>query len=251
MVAVHRPSPALSMPRTGRSFVRPVLVSALLHLVALALFIRHLQTVSLNAGDGSVTPGGGGGGGGGSGVTLIELPPFHVAASRAPAPAAQRETPLPAVVLVEQPVPERTATLNPVSILVNPLPVPGAGVGVGAGLGPGAGTGAGGGVGGGIGPGTGSGGGAGGAGDAVFPPQPKYSILPPLPTPASVRGQMYRVRFWVDVQGRVTMVNVTPAIPDGEYRKKFLGSMREYTFTPARRADGTPVRGEAVVTITL
>jgi TonB family protein len=85
----------------------------------------------------------------------------------------------------------------------------------------------------------------------VFPPEPKYSILPPLPKPASVRGQTYRVRFWVDVSGRVTTVEVTPRIPDGEYRRKFLDLMRQYTFTPARRADGTPVRGETVVVITL
>jgi TonB family protein len=93
--------------------------------------------------------------------------------------------------------------------------------------------------------------GPGGAGDALFPPQPKYSILPPLPKPASVRGQAYRVRFWVDALGRVTRVDVTPSIPDGEYRRKFLSLMREYTFTPARRADGTPVRGEVEVVITL
>jgi len=66
-----------------------------------------------------------------------------------------------------------------------------------------------------------------------------------------VRGQTYRVRFWVDARGHVTMVDVTPPIRDGEYRKKFLGLMREYTFAPARRADGTPVRGIAELTITL
>lgn len=248
MVAVHRPPPTLSMPRTGRSFVRPVVVSALLHLVALALFIRQARTTLLSAGDGREAPGGGGG----AGVRMIELPPYRVAARETPAPVVvRRAVELPAVVVVEPFVSQRPVAINAANVATISVPLPASGAGAGSGLGPGAGSGTGGGVGSGTGPGTGSGAGVGGAGDAVFPPQPKYSILPPLPKPASVRGQAFRVRFWVDARGQVTMVDVTPPIRDGEYRKKFLGLMREYTFTPARRADGTPVRGIAELTITL
>ncbi len=98
--------------------------------------------------------------------------------------------------------------------------------------------------------GAGSGGGPGG-GAEVFPPQARFSILPPLPKPASVRGKSFRVRFWVSVTGRVTRVDVSPPIPDTEYRKRFVELMYEYTFTPAMRPDGTPVAGETVLTITL
>ncbi|HXV85069.1 MAG TPA: hypothetical protein VD793_00140 [Gemmatimonadales bacterium] len=233
------------MPRSGRSFLRPVLLSALAHALIIALFIRHAVSSSLNQGDGRDAPAGGGGGGG-RGVTLMELPAYRPAAPE-PAPRTQRPVlSLPRVMVVEPTVQERPATLSPVT-----LPVPSVVMGAGAGSGPGTGTGTGGGAGSGVGPGVGPGTGTGGEGDAVFPPQPKYSILPPLPKPASVRGRTYRVRFVVDPGGRVTSVDVTPTIPDGEYRKKFLSLMREYTFTPARRADGTPVRGHTEVTITL
>jgi hypothetical protein len=66
-----------------------------------------------------------------------------------------------------------------------------------------------------------------------------------------VRGKSFQVRFWVDPLGKVTRVEVSPEIPDAEYRKKFLALMYEYTFEPARRPDGTPVAGTAVLTITL
>jgi hypothetical protein len=66
-----------------------------------------------------------------------------------------------------------------------------------------------------------------------------------------VRGKTFRVHFWVDAGGRVTRVDVTPAIPDAEYRKQFVQLMYQYTFAPALRPDGTPVAGETVLTITL
>jgi hypothetical protein len=93
--------------------------------------------------------------------------------------------------------------------------------------------------------------GVGRGGNEVFPPQARYSILPPLPRPASVRGKTFRVHFWVDAQGKVTRVDVNPPIPDGEYRKQFVQLMYQYTFAPALRPDGTPVAGETVLTITL
>lgn len=99
----------------------------------------------------------------------------------------------------------------------------------------------------------GSGGGTGvsGEGAELLAPRPRYTVLPPLDRPASVRGKSFQVRFWVDPLGKVTRVEVSPEIPDAEYRKKFLALMYEYTFEPARRPDGTPVAGTAVLTITL
>jgi len=61
----------------------------------------------------------------------------------------------------------------------------------------------------------------------------------------------FRVHFWVSPGGQVTRVEVTPPIPDAEYRKLFMRHMYEYTFAPAIRPDGTPVAGETVLTITL
>ncbi|GBD32833.1 MAG: hypothetical protein KatS3mg081_2807 [Gemmatimonadales bacterium] len=90
-----------------------------------------------------------------------------------------------------------------------------------------------------------------GNGPNLLAPRPRYTVLPPLDRPASVRGKSFRVRFWVDQFGRVTRVEVSPEIPDTEYRKKFLALMYQYSFEPARRPDGTPVAGEAVLTITL
>ncbi|MGH7751216.1 MAG: hypothetical protein ACREN5_00230, partial [Gemmatimonadales bacterium] len=119
------------------------------------------------------------------------------------------------------------------------------GAGSGAGSGTGTGSGQGSGVGAGVGPGTG------GTGGDVFPPQARYSILPPLPKPAAVRGKSFQVHFWVSAAGRVTKVRVSPEIPDGAYRKKFLTLMHEYTFAPARTLDGTAVAGETTITVTL
>jgi hypothetical protein len=59
------------------------------------------------------------------------------------------------------------------------------------------------------------------------------------------------VHFWVDAGGRVTRVDVSPSISDGEYRKQFLQLMYQYTFAPALRPDGTPVAGETVMVFTL
>jgi hypothetical protein len=59
------------------------------------------------------------------------------------------------------------------------------------------------------------------------------------------------VHFWVDAAGRVTRVDVSPPIADGEYRRQFVALMYQYTFAPALQPDGTPVAGEMVLTITL
>lgn len=227
--------PTLRLPRTARSFYRPVAVSAALHLAVIALLIWE---TSRPPGSPPGLPGAPGLGNQASEprVTYLALPAY-----RAPAPPDQtrRQRPTPrSPVQVEV---LDVAITSSVADVVQMTALPGAlrgGGGVGTGSAPGAG-----GV-----PGTGSG--AAGAG-LVFPPQARFSILPPLPSPAAVRGKSYRVRFWVSATGRVTKVEVNPPIPDAEYRKQFIQLMSQYTFTPAMRPDGTPVAGETTVTITL
>jgi hypothetical protein len=207
------------------------------HLVVL-LFLVWLagraapRPVFIPAGPGPV-----GGGGGVREITYLTFPAFHgTAADQTREP--RRPRPTPQVQVVDLPTSTSVADVVPMASL-------GSGLGVPTGAGPGRGGGVGGGGGRGSGPGTI------GSGGEVFPPQARYSILPPLPRPSSVRGKTFQVHFWVDVGGRVTRVDVSPSISDGEYRKQFLQLMYQYTFAPALRPDGTPVAGETVLTITL
>ncbi len=194
----------------------------------------------------ALPPGGPGPPGGGASVERISF--LTLPAFREPAAADQtrepkrRRAPIVQVQVRDLPTGTSVAEVVPLSLL-------GRGLLGDSGLGRGAGGGVGRGGGPGVGPGTGPG--SGGAGGEVFPPQARYSILPPLPRPASVRGKTFRVHFWVDAGGRVTRVDVSPSIPDGEYRKQFVQLMYQYTFAPALRPDGTPVAGETILTITL
>lgn len=179
----------------------------------------------------------GGGGSGSPRVTYVTL----AAPSPSPRPAVDVVT-IPVVREIPVSIPEPQPLAQRVLSEVVAPPTGSAG-------GPGSGAGTGGGEGSGVGPGVGPG--TGGTGGDVFPPQPRYSILPPLPKPAAVRGKSFQVHFWVSASGRVTQVRVSPEIPDGGYRKKFLALMYEYTFAPARRLDGTPVAGETTITVRL
>ncbi|MBI2537802.1 MAG: hypothetical protein HYW06_12745 [Gemmatimonadetes bacterium] len=214
----------------------PVAVSAAVHLAV--ILWRVWETGRPPATVPSAPPGPAGGGG--RRVEYLSLPPY-----RAPAPPDQtRPQPLPSRPIMRAEVQDITPTTS-VADVVPATPLPGAlqgGAGAGTGV-AGIGTPRGTGAGSGAGP-------AGGSGEA-FPPQARYSILPPLPKPASVRGKSFRVRFWVSPTGRVTRVDVSPPIPDPEYRKRFIELMYQYTFTPAMRPDGTPVAGQAILTITL
>ena len=229
------PTPlSLRFPRAGRSFQGPVTVSAAVHVAVVLLLVWATSRPAA-----SPPPGTGGrpAGGGLEPVAYFTLPDF-----RTPAPPDQTRPRRPA----SQPVARvEMQDVTPTASLADaiPLAAPAGNFQV-SGLGGLAGS-------------AGSGGSArpGGAGPGsaseVFPPQARYSILPPLPAPASVRGMKFRVHFWVSPGGQVTRVEVTPSIPDAEYRKLFIRHMYEYTFAPALRPDGTPVAGETVLTITL
>lgn len=235
-----RPTPpSLRLPRTDPPFLRSIAGSAVLHLVVIAALVWAMGRADLMPPSLPGEPGPMGGGGGGGGEHRITLFTFS------PPPAAHA-TVQPVTLPGIREIPVDPPRVEPIEErLLTDVLIPAGGVSGGAGAGTG--------TGGGVGPGTGAGigPGAGGTGGDVFPPQARYSILPPLPKPAAVRGKSFEVQFWVDAQGSVTKVQVSPEIPDGAYRKKFIALMYQYTFAPARKRDGTAVAGETIITITL
>ena len=243
MMRPARP-PVLRLPRTQRSFRRPIAVSAAVH-AALALVllwaVNAIETGAPRVPGLPRAPGGGGGG-----IRYVELPAYRAPRASNPAAAVARTTPPKPRVEIRAVKPSLALT-DAAHVALVSLPaaepdiVPGAGPGVGGGVGSGAGGGS----------GTARGRGSGGTGGEIFPPQAQYSIFPPLPRPASVRGRTFRVHFWVNAAGRVTRVVVSPPIPDAGYAKQFTALMSQYTFTPALKPDGTATSGEAVLTITL
>lgn len=227
-----------------RGKLRGLGLSAVVHLVLLALVLWG-QHRMIEAG---MMPGlgpnkaGGGGGGGGRVVVLYVRPP----AASAPAPAI--DVPHLAVVTVPtaqlpEEVPVQMSAEEIRSLLQAATP------GNGSGTGPGSGTGSGGGSGSGVGTGTGPD--SGGGGGNVFPPTPQGIILPPPDRPSSVRGTTVRVRFEISARGEVLDVRIEPPIRDRHFRDEFLDRLRRYTFTPASTRDGRAVPGVFEIRITL
>jgi hypothetical protein len=234
--------PALRLPRTQRSFRRPIAVSAAVH-AALGLLV--LWVIGAADADVPVRAGPPGPAGGGAAVRYMELPAYRPPRVTDPTAAAIQPIPPEPRVEIKDVAPALPlADVSRVQFVRVPISDPSLAPG-GAALGGGVQRSGGPGGGAGAGPGTG------GAGGEIFPPQARYSILPPLPRPASVRGRTFRVHFWVDAAGRVRRVAVTPPIPDAGYAKQFIALMSQYTFTPALEPDGTPTSGETVLTITL
>jgi hypothetical protein len=227
------------LPRADRPPALSVVASVCVHALVIVLLIivqRRPEPESARR------PGLPGDAGGGGGITYIRIDAPPAAATPAAARAPEPEIIVPPPV---QPVPV------PVTVRKLDVPLP---TGTVVAAAEGAGTdGSGGGAGGGHGAGLGtdSGPGTGGEGGEIFPPKPKYTILPPLPQPSSVRGKTFRVHFWVNAQGRVTRVRVEPEIRDAAYRRQFLDFMHEYAFEPARRQDGTTIDGEFDYVFTL
>jgi hypothetical protein len=225
----------LRLPQTDRPTTWSVLGSVCAH-AALVFLIVWVQTRPVEE-SGLRRPGAPGNPGGGGGIRFIQLD--------APPPAAQQAAPVekqPEPAVVPPPVaitmPLRKLDLPLAQSLATQAGVPAA---------------ASGGAGGGLGPGLGqdTGAGMGGEGGDIFPPQMKYTILPPLPRPAALRGRPLEIHFWVNAEGRVTRVKVDPEIRDAAYRAQLYALLREYVFEPARKLDGTRVAGETTITITL
>jgi len=244
----------IGKPRPSEQFGGGVVASAAIHgaIVVVMIVAAALGSDEVFRAVGGPGPRGGGGGGGGTVVQHIDLPPLE-AAGAVVAPEVERPVPrlqLPNPNVAQLAVSTQRVELREVTGQV--LPALRLGSGPGSGGGPGAGTGSGGGVGSGQGTGVGSGQGpgTGGEGGSIFPPEPKFIIVP-ADRPNSVRGRQYAVHFWVNAEGKVTRVEVDPDIPDRSYRRKFLDQMFQFQFTPARTLDGVPVDGQIVIPIAL
>jgi hypothetical protein len=250
----HPPEPPkLRLPRSDKPFFGGTATSVVVHsVIVLIVFLGGRAGGDLFVAGGGPGPAGGGGGGGGSRVTYIEMPPFVAAAAPArEAPTDQRtvELPIPKPQLkeIQKDAPEVKIAQPTGPVVVAPK----TGTGDGSGGGPGSGTGVGGGTGTGEGTGIGSGQGpgTGGEGGAGYGPRSRQMLLPP-DAPESIKGQEFRVRFWINERGKVTKVEVEPRITDSGYRKKFMEKMSQFTFHPARLQDGTPVASHYDVLIT-
>ena len=234
---------AYALPRERRREGPATLLALLVH-GAIALAVLWRGAVLFQPGAGRPGAAGGGGGGGRAAPAWLALPPASTSS-----PPEARATPPPAVTV------PAVAAAEPVKIDVPaPLPAPpppdsAAPTGTNAGTtgGPGAGTGSDGGR------GTGSGGGvgsavgpdSGGEGGYIFPAYPRGVILPP----ACVRGEV-RLRFWVEGDGHVSRVEVSPLLKDARCRRETYEQLRAYQFKPATNRNGQPVASVFQITYT-
>lgn len=230
-------------------------MSAVLHLLIFLLIIwRPGSDSNADRAAGGFGLPGGGGGRGAPRINLILLPSYQSStrevAVSVTEPVAPVEAFHPEIVPISRPIAQAQVTPRRelAAVLVR-------GVGDGVGRAVGSGTGAGGGVGSGRGTGSGAGegpgtGGGGGGGDA-FPPKLIAMLVPPTDRPNAVKGRSFELRFRVDENGRVTHVSVEPAIGDARYRERFIRTMYDFLFEPATDAEGIPIPGETVITITL
>ena len=197
-------------------------------------------------GGGGVGPAGGGGGGspGGERVDFVRVrsDPTTLPATPPLIPSVKQPPPKPVVATSVTPPLVLTSTSEPVE---GPS-TGGSGVSGGAGSGPGSGGGVGAGVG--TGRGSGVGPGTGGGPAADYPPTPREVFLPPLPQPASVRGQHLRAWFDVDEKGNSTLLSFEKS-RDGGYNKLLEQTLKATKFRPGVRADGTPQRDTAMIEI--
>ncbi|HEX9165548.1 MAG TPA: energy transducer TonB [Gemmatimonadales bacterium] len=253
-VPMARPARPLSLllPPPRRSGW-PGVASVLLHFVLVGLLVfaqwRGLAAWQEAAREGPDPARRGGGGGGGS-IHVVTMPAYRAPqAARSeppvPPPAPVPVTPPAEVVPPVAPEPVVTAPVVDSSSAASP----GRG-GTGSGGGAGSGTGTGQGSGTGPGSGSGSGGGVGTGSGRAVPPEPRQLILPPLDYPKAMRGRTVAVTFWVNVEGRVERVVLDQPLDDRGFQKKFVETMRNYRFRPARGPDGQAVPGTTTVTVT-
>ncbi len=245
----------IGKPRPHEQFGGGVVASAAIHgaIIVVLIVVAAVGSDEVFRSIGGPGPRGGGGGGGGTVIQHIDLPPLQ--ASGAVVAPEEEERPAPELQLPDPSLAQLAVSTQRVElreVTGQIVPALRIGSGPGSGGGTGAGTGSGGGVGSGQGTGVGSGQGpgTGGEGGSIFPPEPKFIIVP-ADRPNSVRGQEYAVHFWVNAEGKVTRVEVDPDIPDRAYRRKFLDQMFQFQFTPARTLDGVAVDGQITIPISL
>jgi hypothetical protein len=91
----------------------------------------------------------------------------------------------------------------------------------------------------GAGPRTGSGAdsgpGSGGEGSYIFPAEANGVTVP-----TCARGE-FNIRFWVEVDGHVSRLEIDPLPRDAGCRRQMIETLKAYRFRPARTKDGRPV----------
>lgn len=221
-----------------------------MHALILFLFLGPL--VSTSSFRGENVPGGGGpgpaggGGGGNTGAAGENVQFVRVRSDPTVLPVVPPVIP-PVKPAIPKPLVPPLLTPAPAVAPVTPGAVGNAAGNAGtAGSGPGVGGGVGSGVG--TGRGTGVGPGTGGGPGKDYPPTPREVFLPPLPQPASVRGQHLRAWFDVDERGNSTLLSFERS-RDGRYNGLLEQTLRATRFRPGVRADGTPVRDTAMIEI--
>ena len=260
-----------SLPATGLPARRDDrrgwgLLSALLHVLVVALLITPVATheglvTERPQGAGGPGPAGGGGGGKrGTGGVKEQIHYVRVAPPPAPVPTPQVAVVPPPVVKIQPVVtppikplemtPEAKAEpkIEMAKIAEATAPVAGVGGGTGRDGSAGSGPGSGGGVGSGIGTGRGSGTGPGTGGGVQtnYPPSPTELFIPPLPMPDKVRGFHLVAEYDVDSTGKVLDFKFTPT-RDGSYNRRLDEVLRSFKFRPGTRPDGTPIRMKAQI----
>lgn len=255
-----RPVPAAELPtarvRDARGALAAVVLHALLVLLALvgAKAAAERFAESSREADFLSSMTGGGGGGGPRAVYIGPAPSTRTAAAArpTPAPVAQVAPPRPVEKREPEPVPETpvpasSPTAAAATMAALPAQAAGSGSGTGGGTGSGVGSGTGSGVGAGSGTGTG-----GGAGDGpVRAPVWRSGALPFEPPPKHLRGRTVAVTFWVRADGRVEKIEVAPALPAGDYARRFEETLLGYRFQPARTAAGAAVAATTTLDIQL
>lgn len=250
--------PPVGVPRREQRRWQGWLFSLLAHLLLLLFLLRPAFDSGIDYGhrEGAGGPGPAGGGGGGLGdaapprLTFVQIAPAAAAPATAPAQTPPVKPVLPPVLppITAPPPPPKPVALPAVPAAGAATGAAasrdsGAGTGIGKNGGKGAGPGSGGGVGSGEGPGKGSGVGPGTGGGTAknYPPTLKQFVLPPLPTPASVRGFKLTAWFDVDSTGKATLLRFTPT-PDRGYNDRVRETLLALRFRPAVRADGVAIR---------
>jgi periplasmic protein TonB len=264
----RRRLPAATLPEYRESRRGWGLLSALLHVLLIALLIMPMAThtgdvVERPQGAGGPGPAGGGGGGrrGTGGVEHVQYVKVEAApvATRpvTPPPVPPKPQPKP-VIPPPQPVkppelvPEQPAALKVEATqqvaTIDIAAVPGVGGGSGRDGSTGSGPGSGGGVGSGIGTGRGSGigPGTGGGTQANYPPTPTELFIPPLPMPDKVRGFHLVAEYDVDSTGKVVDFKFTPT-RDGGYNRRLEEVLKSFKFRPGTTPGGVPVRMKAQI----
>ena len=238
---------AYTLPLPPRRQGRAAALSFVAHLTIAVLVLWRGAELFQSGGGGGTGPRGGGGGGGRPAVSWFALP-------AAPATQEQQTQAPPAVTVPTVAVrPPEVAKIDVPLVPAPQVPATTAPIGTGDGTsgGPGQGPGSGGGRGTGTGTGVGadSGSGSGGNASDIFPASPRWAVLPPPGAPREARGRRYEVRFWVTSEGRVTRVEVTPPIKDGDYAREFRKRMMGYQFIPATTRDGRRIDYIASATV--